>query len=321
MVFQMITMVDFTEAHIEQAARLAQAEYDAERAQVPALPQARVPDLQDLARSGFGVAAFDGGQMVGYLCACEPFKNAFGTTKVKGVWSPIHAHAAVGDKAQVYHRMYQAAARKWVDAGALSHAVTLYAHDDDANRAWFTYGFGLRCVDAVKPLDSGAAVPDGDFLELPRERAGELTHLGVILERHLEESPCFLAYRYRHRHPRLTEKEMVQARIRRNSRMFAARQGGKFAAYLEVREKGENFACDAADMMSICGAVAVPEVRGTGLFANLLRYAESVLAGEGYARLGVDFESFNPTALGFWTKHFTAYTHSVVRRIDERGHK
>ena len=48
-------------------------------------------------------------------------------------------------------------------------------------------------------------------------------------------------------------------------------------------------------------------------------YVEAVLSREGYRRLGVDFESFNPTAQGFWLKHFTANTHSVVRRIDENA--
>jgi len=37
----------------------------------------------------------------------------------------------------------------------------------------------------------------------------------------------------------------------------------------------------------------------------------------GYTRLGVDYESINPSGSGFWLKYFTAYTHSVVRRIDE----
>lgn len=39
---------------------------------------------------------------------------------------------------------------------------------------------------------------------------------------------------------------------------------------------------------------------------------------EDYTMLGVDFESFNPTARGFWLQYFAPYTHSVVRRIDER---
>jgi len=31
----------------------------------------------------------------------------------------------------------------------------------------------------------------------------------------------------------------------------------------------------------------------------------------------VDFETFNPTAYGFWSKHFELYTNSLTRRIDE----
>jgi hypothetical protein len=41
------------------------------------------------------------------------------------------------------------------------------------------------------------------------------------------------------------------------------------------------------------------------------------LAAQGRTRLGVDFESINPYGSGFWLKYFTAYTCSVVRRIDE----
>lgn len=43
-----------------------------------------------------------------------------------------------------------------------------------------------------------------------------------------------------------------------------------------------------------------------------------MLKREGYTRLGVNFESFNPTARVFLLKYFNDYTHSVVRRIDER---
>lgn len=43
--------------------------------------------------------------------------------------------------------------------------------------------------------------------------------------------------------------------------------------------------------------------RGKDVYQNLLNFAISTLKAEGYAQLGVDF---------------TAYTHSVVRRIDER---
>ena len=61
-----------------------------------------------------------------------------------------------------------------------------------------------------------------------------------------------------------------------------------------------------------------PEHRGRGVYKKLLNYAINTLKTEGYTRLGVDFESINPSGSGFWLKYFNAYTNSVVRRIDER---
>jgi peptide methionine sulfoxide reductase msrA/msrB len=37
--------------------------------------------------------------------------------------------------------------------------------------------------------------------------------------------------------------------------------------------------------------------------------------------LEIYYESINPTAYCFWLKYFNAYTHSVVRRIDEHAVK
>jgi GNAT superfamily N-acetyltransferase len=70
-------------------------------------------------------------------------------------------------------------------------------------------------------------------------------------------------------------------------------------------------------MKNICGAYCLQEYRGKGIFQGLLNYAITTLKAEGFETLGVDFESFNPTASGFWLKYFTAYTSNVVRRIDE----
>ena len=69
--------------------------------------------------------------------------------------------------------------------------------------------------------------------------------------------------------------------------------------------------------MNICGAYCLPEYRGTGAAQAVLEHMLCTFQTEGFNRLGVDCESFNPTALGFWRKYFDAYTYSVVRRIDE----
>jgi GNAT superfamily N-acetyltransferase len=61
----------------------------------------------------------------------------------------------------------------------------------------------------------------------------------------------------------------------------------------------------------------LPEHRGTGVGPKLLSLMIQLIKARGYTRFGTDYESFNPSGSGFWGKHFTPYTHSVVRRIDE----
>ena len=45
-------------------------------------------------------------------------------------------------------------------------------------------------------------------------------------------------------------------------------------------------------------------------------FVVTVLKEEGFEYLGVDFESYNPTANRFWNKYFAEYTNSVTRRIE-----
>lgn len=148
-----------------------------------------------------------------------------------------------------------------------------------------------------------------------RELAESETHILLPLKNlliaHLGESPSFMRY------APMTAAQLDDEHARRGSRYFCAFSGGEAVAFVEVADAGENFACDDASMQNICGAYCLTAHRGNGLFANLVNFAVNSLAREGYTRLGVDFESFNPTANGFWCKHFSVYTHSVVRRIDD----
>ncbi len=69
-------------------------------------------------------------------------------------------------------------------------------------------------------------------------------------------------------------------------------------------------------MLNICGAYCLEKYRGQGLSRALLNHVLHTLHREGIAYLGVDYETMNPTAAGFWEKTFTPYTASLVRRID-----
>lgn len=295
--------------------KIALDNYNEERRAVPILPEMdSVPELYDFAVNGLGVAAFEDGAMVGYLCCYAPWDNAFAST-AKGTFSPIHAHGAVSEnRVQIYQKLYQAAARKWVENGITYHAAALYAHDGEAVKALFTYGFGLRCVDAVRPLEKlNVPMCEGvSFYEQDKADLAQIREMRRMLSAHLGESPCFM----------YSSEEDFQSWLaraeKRNSRIFVAGYEKKPIAYLEIAEGGaENFATESAEMKNICGAFCMPVLRGKGIFQGLLDYTIGTLKAEGYRCLGVDFESFNPTGNAFWNKYFTAYTSSLTRRIDE----
>ena len=64
------------------------------------------------------------------------------------------------------------AAAKWVKAGAVSHAICLYAHAEELQRQFFHYGFGVRCLDAIRPMELIDCEPceDYDYAELPKTK-------------------------------------------------------------------------------------------------------------------------------------------------------
>jgi len=310
-------IVDFTADHVEQAAQIALRNYEAERGFVSALPPIdAVPDLTSYARNGLGVAAFDGDNMLGFLCAVGPFKNAFRSTDATGVFSPMGANAAIGkNKPNVYARMYQAAGEKWARAGAASHAICLYAHEKETQEQFFRYSFGLRCIDAIRGIEpiKCAACEGYGFEELEKEEYQNVFPLESMLNKYQCTSPYFLC-----RKPDTLESFMDSC-TKKAERFFVAKFQGEICAYLMTVSGGDTFIAEDQSYVDMGGAFCLPEHRGKGVYQNLLNFAIAVLSKEGYTRLGVDFESFNPTAHGFWLKNFHAYGHSVVRRIDEHA--
>lgn len=306
----------FSPNHAAEAAALAYAGYQEEREHVPALPViADVPPLAQFAGNGLGAAAFDGGRMVGFLCTADPFEHAFGSTNVRGVFSPMGAHGAVRvNREKIYAHLYQFAAEKWVRAGAMSHSICLYAHDEAAHRLFFRYGFGERCVDAVRTLEPVRCASGGayELEEVPAQECQEVYPFEVALHRHFLRSPFFMNRSLADFEAWRAEKQQEKAR------WFVAKHSGRMCAYLEISRAGETFISESAEYAHVTGAYCVPEHRGSGMYADLLRYAMAVLQREGYRYLGTDYESINPAAAGFWPKHFQEYTHGVVRRIDER---
>lgn len=307
-------ITDFTHKYIEQAQALAKKNYGEEKQIVSSLPEdIDIPDLTYFADNRLGVAAMEGELLLGFFCCYEPWDNAFGTN-AKGTFSPLHAHASIEENRELIYRMlYQKSAMKWVEQGITYHSVALYAHDEQAKKALFTYGFGLRCIDAINSMGK-IKVHQKTNLQIRRLEKAEISLIRPLREQlsaHLSESPCFMYS---------TEQEYQRWLSRaegRNSVIYVAFEGEKAIAFIEAMHDGENFVTEISDMMSICGAFCLPNYRGKEIVQNLLNVMIDELKAEGYKRLGVDYESFNPTAYEFWNKYFEQYTNSVTRRIDE----
>ena len=107
-----MNILNFGKEHVKEATAIALANYYDERQFVKELPQVcDIPDLTGFAENGLGVVAFENGKMVGFLCCCEPFDNAFRATDVRGIFSPMGANAAIAEnRSKIYAAMYQAAA-------------------------------------------------------------------------------------------------------------------------------------------------------------------------------------------------------------------
>ena len=308
-------IVDFTATHIEQATHIAMQNYNEERGFVPALPVVeKLPDLSDIANNRLGVAAIDGEKLVGFMCWEGPWDNHWGLCK--GAWSPPHGNGAVKrGRVQIYDKLYQAAAEKLVCEKVFSHAVALYAHDEDAKEAFFQNGFGGRCVDAIRET---IAIPtpvceDIIFRQATVEHAEAITTMSNNLRGHLRSSPMFMPCSEVDTIAG-TAKDIESGEIQ----YFVAIKKSQIVAYYCIKKGGENFASNDATVMNICGAYALPKIRGTGISVGLLSWLMAWLRERGYPRCGVDFECFNYTARNFWLRHFAAYTNSVARRIDER---
>ena len=312
----MIRIIKFSENHIAQAKELALAGYNEAKATVTALPEMdEISDdvFKEFVDNGLGVAMFDGDNMLGFLCCDDPWDNSFGSAAM-GTIVPAYGHGAVAEnRDMIYKRLYQAAAEIWVGKGIMYHAIGLYAHDAQVVDTFFDYGFGLRCIDAVRPMTGfDHMIFEGvTFSELAKTEVAKVRGMRGALAAYLGESPSFMRWSDDFLKDWLARAEA------RNSHLFIAELGAEPIAFIEVMDDGENFATYNDDMRSICGAFCLSQYRGKGVMQGLLNYVIVQLGAKGFSSLGVDFESFNPSASGFWLKYFTAYGYTVVRRIDE----
>ena len=193
-------MVTLTPRLAEQAAMLAYSAYARERRVVTCLPPRPAwPELGEAACLELGVAALEQNRLVGFMCAAAPL-NGYSDLPMRGgclyPWAAMAAMWKTRSSARGSMRLcIRRRPRLWVRAGAVSHAIALYAHDEALQRLFFRYGFGMRTVDAMQAIEE---VPDGplplgfSFRELSCCEINLVEPLHRLLYQHFLCSPFFM---------------------------------------------------------------------------------------------------------------------------------
>jgi GNAT superfamily N-acetyltransferase len=255
---------------------------------------------------GLGAVALRGREVVGFVLPLT-----FDLWGKPGAYVPEWGQAAV-DPGLVAH-LYAAASTRWVEAGRVTHAVTLWAHEPEAEVAWHSLGFGRVVVDALRGLEPprrGHSRRVTVRRAVPRD-AGTLASLERALWEHLAAAPTCRV------HPAPGGRNAAVRRLADPAQpVWLAEAEEAVVGFLSLQPGDESPAALRASHLVCCdGALVVPGRRGQGVGSTLLGAALRWAAAAGFTGCVLDFESANLPAAHFWpAAGFTPVLHSVARR-------
>lgn len=306
-----------SEEHTEEALKLVLDAYKEEREMIEYLPNVDYSTIlkekiQNLFKNGLGIVALANGKVIGFIVGYE-IQEFWG--KCKGIYCPLFGHGAIKENRKViYQQLYKKAAEIWVEQEIMQHAITLYVQDEITLETWFRLGFGMRCVDGIREVASINYKKSG--ITIKKAKLSDVPSLAGIDQKHnkyYRSSPLFM-----HVEEENSIEHLTKWLNEDNHHLWIAYNGNQIIGYMRIEPTGESFIVEDKDVMNITGAYVDPIHRGKGIGACLLDSIQNWLASNNYSLCGVDYESFNISGSRFWEKHFTPYTYSLVRRMDER---
>lgn len=316
-----VEIVPFSEKHIEDAAALVAGRYTNLRSMVPTMPDyyenpaAFQPLLQDLTQQNPGVAALNGGQLIGFAAGMvlPDFRGR------RSVYSPEWANAAVEDQSrEVYQQLYAALSEVWVADRCSAHYVTVFAHDRPGIEAWSWQGFGMSGVDAMRDLSPASSEPVRAHIEtkpVTPDDIDALLQLEGNLITYMEAAPIFLLGG-----DTWDGNAWAEYLKGEQNRVWLAYCDGELSAYMKMGPPNPG-ACHVIKdpaTVSITGAFTQEPHRAQGVATVLLNEVLDWARDHGYTRCGVDFEPMNILGARFWLRHFQAFCFSMHRMIDGR---
>lgn len=264
-----------------------------------------------------GKAVLQDGKLAGFLAFYGPINNFFGNCD--GAFSPLGCSAFGTQNRELIAAVLLQNCMEELLKNQITHiAISRYAGDNEIGRLLNLNSFGMRCSDAMMVLENYELEPQNcrvsdskelSFVFLEGQQRMKMKELDQALTAHLLSSPCCFITNETDFHSLVSdsEKEVIAAYVK-----------DEIVGYMILTHGGETFLAERESVRSICGCYVKPEFRHAGIAKALLDEVVKHVKNQGYLYLGTDYETINPTALRFWTKYFSPYTYSYIRRLDER---
>lgn len=314
----MIQIASMTMKHFSEANELFATNYKIERSRVKSLPPYKQIEvlaktrLKTILKKHQGLVALENNKVVGYMMYIQGGK-LFGNSECAFV--PLIGHSATtNNKTVIYQSLFNKAAAIWVENRKLSLIVTLFEHDQNLEQFWFKNGFGQRCADAMTNFDSNYKTNEKIIIKkATKATLIDVKKLHKTHTQYYQTAPLFMPGDNSDSFAELSEWFNKS-----NRHLWIAYLDEEPVGYMRIEDTGESFITQTSDTVSITSAFINPEFRKKGIGITLLDTVKTYLKEEtNYKRCGVDYESINPLARYFWETHFTPYTKTVTRRIDE----
>lgn len=304
-------VVPFGPAHVRAAAAIHAARVRSLRESVRVLPPAfeDAEVVAGLLAGASGVAAVDGGRLVGFLTARHPVPR-FRRTGRTGAYVPEWGHGVGHDDPDaVYRAMYAAVTPEWGRAGCDVHAVTVLATDRAATDAWFRMGFGMLLTDAVVTDRPNGAAPARTATSAD---AAALAALDREHVHHYALPPTSMVPP----EPMDEPAWRVFLDAGRGVASIVDHDGGA-AGFMRFSDEHGGAALSAADGGAfVDGAYVRHDQRGRGLAGALLAAGLDELDRRGVTHVAVDYETTNPQAAAFWPRWTTPVCRSLQRILE-----
>ncbi len=290
----------FSDAHLDDAARLLAARHERHRAAEPRLPsdldlRALVDELWTKEGRSGAVGVRDA-RVTSYLIGTPKDEAEWGLN----VWIELAGHAA--EEPEDVRDLYAHAAAGWIGDGRRSHYVFVPASEHELVDAWFRLGFGAQQAHGI--ID----VPDSEWPDAVREAeeadVDALVALAPALNVHQQQSPVFSS-------PRRWTDDDVRASIVEDlerddiATLVVERDGrivGNFVVCPVELSSMHSGLARPPGASYLAFAVTDPGARGSGAGVALTEASFAWARAHGYETMVTDWRVTNLLASRFWPR-------------------